>query len=91
MSELSETFQALKELKKEKKEGNVESSLSWLKREEISYVILNHANNHSLVADKYDFWPSTGKWRRRGSDRWWRGVAHLVRVIKADIADREEK
>jgi hypothetical protein len=85
MSELSETFQALRELKKGKKSGNVESSLSWLKRAGIPYVVLNGANYHTLVAEKFDFWPSTGKWRKRGSNRWSRGVRSLIFAVKKEL------
>ena len=82
MSELAATYRAMHERTLAKKLSNVEQSLNNLKACGIPYVICNHQNHHTLVAEKWDFWPSTGHWRERGTGRSGRGVLKLMRAVR---------
>lgn len=82
MSDIGETFKAYREERHNKKAQNIVSSLAWLHRESISYVVLNMGNHHCLVNDTIDFWPSTGKWKERGSAVYKRGVRRLIDAVR---------
>lgn len=81
MSEAKELFEAYKEAKKDKKAANVESSLALLRARNIEHQVCNWANHHTFVANRYDFWPSTGLWRDRKSGRTGRGVLNLIKRV----------
>jgi hypothetical protein len=89
-SELGETFKAFKEFKREKKLSNVENSLKFLTSLEIKHTILNAAIPHVLVCENIDYWPSTGKWRERGTGRLGRGVRCLVSHVRAKNKEANE-
>lgn len=82
MSEVGEIFKAYAEVRKDKKIKNIEDSLRYLRNHQVDYKILNGSNHHTLVADVYDFWPSTGKYCKRGSNLKGRGVRSLVKHLK---------
>jgi hypothetical protein len=78
MGDMKEVFDAMDEDRKQKRLVEAEESLSTLKEEGVPHRICNALNWHVLVDEKVDFWPSTGKWRVRGSGRTGRGVRALL-------------
>ncbi len=82
MSEISELYEAYREVRKDKKIANIESSLKLLRSHAVGYQVLNGCNHHTLVAGQFDFWPSTGKWRDRKSGKRGRGVWDLIKSIR---------
>jgi hypothetical protein len=44
---------------------------------------VHNGGAHLIVADRYDFWPGTGRWSHRDSPRSGRGVDSLLRNVKA--------
>jgi len=78
----------LKERSKEKRARNRAHSAERLDRVGIKYESKN-AGAHLIVysqQDVYDFWPGTGKFKRRGSSKYGRGVGNLI----GQINDRRE-
>jgi hypothetical protein len=90
-SDLAEDFRALREHGKKKREGNAESSVAILKGRGIEFQVLNEVNHHLLVAGRFDFWPSTGKWRIRQTGRFGRGVFRLLKVIELGKSGDQRK
>lgn len=83
MSELGDIFREHKRQRKIKRADNANKSLNQLELHQIPHVICNHAIPHVVVVNKFDFWPSTGKWRERGNGRTGRGVQSLMRAIES--------
>lgn len=81
MSDIGELYSALKEVQRDKKIKNIESSLALLRARSIEYKVCNVGNHHTLVAGRYDFWPSTGLWQDRKSGERGRGVLNLIKLI----------
>lgn len=79
MSDLGDLFRDWNKEKTAKKRSNAANSIAYLKLKEVPYRILNEGNWHTLVAERIDYWPSTGKWRERQTGRQGRGVHNLVR------------
>ena len=72
-------------MSKEKKEGNVDSSLAILNREDIEYV--RHTRYHYVVKGNLgniDYWPSTGKYITRYGTTTGRGVFNLIKEVRKD-------
>jgi hypothetical protein len=82
MSELGEIFKELKEERRTKRWSNFESSLKLLESRGIDYQVCNAATGHTLVNGEVDFWPTTGRWRQRGTGKSGRGVRSLIRYTK---------
>lgn len=82
MSELSETYKAMKEHSQEKRAGNREQSAQYLTNAGIPFIYNNHGA-HLIVEGKdcyIDFWPGTGKWISRNKEAGF-GVRNLVKFI----------
>lgn len=80
MSEIGDTFAALKEIQTAKKKSNATSSIALLINRGIKFDTLSTGNWHLRLGD-YDFWPSTGKFINRKSKRTGRGVRNLIRLV----------
>ena len=59
MSDLGETFKALREESSEKRHRNLEESLALLTARGIEFKMLT---DYHVRVGNYDFWPSTGMW-----------------------------
>jgi hypothetical protein len=81
-SDIGENWKAYREHRREKKAGNVTSSLELLAAKGVPFSVLSVANHHTLVAGRCDFWPSTGKWRDRVTGRTGRGVQKLISHVE---------
>ncbi len=84
MSEIGEIFSALKESRTIKKLKNLESSTKALDDRGIKYKSKN-GGTHLIIEsdgkDFADFWPSTGKYKLRTSNKYKRGVFKLIREL----------
>lgn len=85
MSEMAEIFNAMREVKAQKRKANTISSTEWLQREGISFVS-NNGGVHLIVGNEIDFWPSTGLWMVRHTRIKRRGVRSLINFLKARTA-----
>ena len=82
MSELSETYELMKEVSREKKLSNKEFSTMLLDKMGVDYESKNDGI-HLIVFNSLefiDFYPSTGKWIPRGKQAR-RGVKKLLDYI----------
>lgn len=89
MGDMGDTFRAMREDSKERRAHNLESSIALLEAQKVPFRRLS--DTHLRVALKFDFWPSTGKWCRVGSNRYGRGVLNLLCAIESDHRERTRK
>ncbi len=83
MSDLGDTFNALREDSKAKRANNRASSAELLRKAGIAFESRN-GGAHLIVSDArviVDFWPGTGLWISRGGTRRGRGVRKLIRFV----------
>jgi len=80
MSDVGEDFKAWHEHKKAKKHRNQLSSTELLIEFGIKFESFN-SGNHLYVAERFDFWPSTGKWIERKTQRHGRGYRKLINAL----------
>lgn len=83
MSDVGETFNALKKHSQEKRASNREQSAQMLENKEIPFEEKNHGA-HLIVegVDCYiDFWPGTGRWITRNGERGF-GVKNLIKYVE---------
>lgn len=83
MSELGETFAALREHNREKKIENHASSIALLDKHGVQYETLTE---HHLRIGEFDFWPSTGMYIQRKTKRRGRGIFGLLRRLGVETA-----
>ena len=82
MSEVAETYGAMRDASKAKRAGNREQSAQYLTAKEIPFTS-NNGGAHLIVEGKdcfIDFWPGTGKWIARNGAKGF-GVRNLVNFI----------
>lgn len=77
MSELGETFKAMREHGKAKRQSNSEFSIEALKRHGVEFEMLNPHGPHLRVGE-IDFWPSTGLFINRRTQKRSRGIHNLL-------------
>lgn len=87
-SDIGEAFAAIREMQREKKYSNRISSTSLLEKHGISFISKNNGI-HLIVSDRWDFWPSTGKFIDRQTKKQGRGVFNLIRVVKVNTGRLE--
>ena len=82
MSEMGETFNALKKMSQEKRASNREESARILAESGVSFMTRNDGAHLIVVGNghTFDFWPGTGLWKMRGSTKQHRGVRKLVKL-----------
>ncbi len=79
MSEIGEIFAALKEEGRIKKQNNLKNSIDILKEQGVLFKRLSET--HYRIGD-FDFWPSTGKFLNRKTNKYSRGVFNLLKQLK---------
>lgn len=84
MSEIGETFKALKEFNREKKQNNLEYATQHLIDINIQFESKNCGLHLIVNGNGYtvDYWPTTGLFNVRGVDYKGRGINTLVGIIK---------
>ena len=83
MGDIGDTFREWDKVKKEKKASNLIYSANLLTDKGVEFESKS-GGVHLVVfsaRDTYDFWPSTGKWKKRGTSRYGRGVHKLLAAI----------
>lgn len=88
MSDTSEIFDSLREMRREKKQQNLHMSTQILLHKGIEFEEKNYGF-HLIVRHSgkvADFWPSTGKYQVRGegSGHYRRGVFNLLRDLNVE-------
>jgi hypothetical protein len=90
MSEIGETWAGIKKVQKEAKTSRYEANMRILANSGIPYVAYN--NGLHIIVDSYvDFWPSTGRWRLRGSSIRYYGVVKLIDNYKKHMIAKTSK
>jgi hypothetical protein len=82
MDDLDKQFYThLKEAGRERRANNREASTQILKNRGVHFTTKNGIH---LIVDhgKYDFWPSTGKYKNRRTGKYGRGVFKLLKELK---------
>ena len=87
MSDIGEMWAAQREASQAKRASNREQSARLLASTGIPFVSRN-GGAHLIVGEPpfADFWPGTGKFIERGSNRSGRGVKNLLRALRAASA-----
>lgn len=93
MSEIGDDFAFLKEMQKQKRANNTVSSTELLKSRNIKFESKNNGA-HLIVTHGtkiVDFWPATGRFISRVSNKDGRGVYNLFKYIGAPSSKPEVK
>ena len=83
MSDMGEMFAEWRKVKAAKRSANRETSAQALFTAGIEFATKN-GGAHLIVAGRFDFWPGTGLWVERGTNRQCRGVRSLIAHINRD-------
>ena len=81
MSETSELYEAMRAESQWRRHNNLQSSTEILKSKQIPFETKNNGV-HLIVADRYDFWPSTGLYIDRENQKRGRGVFNLIMELQ---------
>lgn len=77
-SELGELYGAWREHKKEKKENNQKNSVTILEENGVQFTKLSSTH---LRISEFDYWPSTGLFIHRKTQKRGRGVFNLLKKL----------
>lgn len=83
MSDLGDTFKAMREDSRKRRTQNHCRALEALRAHGITVEILS---SHHYRIGRFDFWPSTGKFLNRETKKYSRGVDNLIKQIKHDLS-----
>ena len=78
MGDMGDTFRAMREDSKQRKEHNVKQSLKLLDEATVPWNCLSVVSKHYRIAGCIDYWPSTGLWKVMHTSIQGRGVKHLI-------------
>lgn len=86
--DMAELFRARRVAQQAKRAENKAKSTDILQREGVPFVSKNDGV-HLIVAGRWDFWPSTGKWQERQGvagqkKRAGRGVFNLITIVQKE-------
>ena len=91
MSDLSETYKAMREHSQEKRAKNREFAINYLLDNDVDFGTRNggvHLMVECGVSGIIDFWPGTGKWIERGG-KTGRGIKTMVKYIKSKTKEEQ--
>ena len=80
MGDMGEMFNDLKKHTKAKKRNNLEYSTKMLEDAGIPFIKKN-GGVHLIVDGAFDFWPSTGLFINRSTQKQGRGVKNLLKAL----------
>ena len=80
MGDMGEVFSELKKHNKAKKRNNLEASTKMLEDAGIQ-LIKKNGGVHLIVDGAFDFWPSTGLFINRATQKQGRGVKNLIKAL----------
>ena len=73
-----------------KRRSNLDSSTGIMERSGVPFVSKNNGV-HLIVADRWDYWPSTGLFIDRRTKKKGRGVNNLLRHARAALKNMENR
>lgn len=82
MGDMGEVFNAYRRDRQEKRRSNREVSTAMLRAAGILFEERN-GGAHLVVDGRIDYWPGTGLWIQRATLSKQRGVAALIRFVRA--------
>lgn len=74
-------YRSLREQSKEIRDKNRKNAALLLNAENIAFQSKNHGA-HLIIANRWDLWPGTGKWRDRKVNKYSHGLTSLIKLIK---------
>jgi len=77
--EVKEYYTALRVQSSKKREDNRAYAIKRLDTVGVKYETKNKGL-HIIIADRWDFWPGTGKWRDRKCNKYCRGIESLIKA-----------
>lgn len=77
MSDMGELYGAYRAVRAQKRRENTAASTAMLREAGVEFESKN-GGTHLIVMGKIDFWPGTGLWIERGTDRRRRGVRGVL-------------
>ena len=78
-AEVKEYYAALRVQSSEKRANNRAYAITRLDTLGIKYETKNKGA-HIIIADRWDFWSGTGKWRDRKHNKYHRGIESLIKA-----------
>lgn len=86
MGDMGEVFRDMREDSKRRRANNLESSIALLEARKVPFE--RFSDTHLRVVGQFDFWPSTGKWKRVISKRCGRGILSLLCAVEKHMRTR---
>lgn len=88
MGDMADIFNDLRKIKQEKRRSNTAHSTRMLQESGIEFASHNGGTHLTLTKHEQviDYWPSTGLWWIRGTSNKRRGIAKLIKHMKARAA-----
>jgi len=86
--EIGEIYKAIREESQKKREENRQNAPEILMQNEISFMTKNNGAHIVIFSlsnperAQYDFWPGTGKYTNRQTQRSGRGIFNLIKELK---------
>lgn len=81
MGDMKEYFKALDEVNARRKSAQALRSLLLLEASGFKFTVLNQNGPHVRVGS-FDFWPSTGRFVDRKSNKWGRTIEALLAYLR---------
>jgi hypothetical protein len=85
MGDMGEFWNDVRSFQVAKRGHNAESSTKILKNKGVSFESKNNGA-HLIVENRFDFWPSTGLFIERKTNRKGRGVFNLLKLLNGGKA-----
>lgn len=82
MNEIGDTWEAIRAKQREEKRACVVAAPGILEAAGLKFEVFDSEGQHIRVENIYDFWPSTGLFMRRGSNKRMHSIEKLINVIK---------
>lgn len=83
MGDMGEFWNDVRGYRQAKRAANTNSSTGIMERSGVPFVSKNNGA-HLIVADRWDYWPSTGLFIDRQTKKKGRGVNNLLRSVQND-------
>lgn len=81
MGDEGDIWKDIRKERQQKRWANHHSSMAILRRNGVSYQLLDESTGHYRLGD-YDFWPTTGRFMNRRDGEKGRGVFNLMKELR---------
>ena len=84
MGDMGDIFGAMKQHGQRKRRSNLENSTDILMENQIHFESKNNGI-HLIVQNEFDFYPSTGLFKNRKTNKKGRGIFSLIKILKKNV------